>query len=533
VSRLTAHELHDDVDGSVKNGTSAPRAIAVQNLSKTFGGVRALRNVDWEVRRGEIHALVGGNGSGKSTLVKILAGVHQADPGGTIAFDSAMVDVGDMSPGIAHSHGLRFVHQALGLFPDLSVAENLAAGNGFPLTRYRRIRWRAARRQAATLLERFKIPAEPQWPLRELRPAHQTMLAVARALRDDVGGSTTVSTLVLDEPTALLPLEEVDLLLDAVRGYAEQGSTIIYISHRLDEVIDLADTVTVLRDGQRVTTRSVEGLDAESIVSHMLGRPITRMYPEVREAPERGALCEVDGLTGGPVKGVSLRLRKGEILGVAGVSGSGCSELLELMFGARKADSGTVTLDGEKLSLASPAQAADAGIAYVPSNRAEHAAFMDQSVRENLFAGRTLLASHPWRVSKARERRDARKLIERFAIVAPDESVALSALSGGNQQKVMLARWLGTAPKLLLLVEPTQGVDVGSRADIYRFIREASEEGTAVVISSADFDEIAHLCDRVLVLVDGVVKSELASGTLTGDALTESVLLSTERAGGH
>jgi len=508
----------------VQDGREA--VLRTSGLSKTFPGTKALKDVSLDVRRGEIHALVGGNGSGKSTLVKILAGVHHPDPGGEIRIGDRLFEHG-LTPADARAAGLHFVHQDPAVFLDMSVADNLAFGRGFETDATRRIRWRAVRRRTAAALERFGIEARPETPVGALRPSARTMVAIARALQDQEGAHSGL--LVLDEPTASLPDADVELLLDALRRYAAAGQSMLYVSHHLDEILGFAHRVTVFRDGVRVITADVETLGwtaglheqaRDRLVELITGRPAEKLYPEVPETTGAGAVLEVRGLSIGSAREVSFDVAPGEVLGLAGLVGSGAGEIVQAIFGALPAAAGTVTVEGRQVPLGRPKASIRAGVSYVPGERAR-AAFGDMSVRENISAPEV---ARYWRnllMQVGRERRDARETMTRFTVRAASEAQPMASLSGGNQQKVVLARWLRREPKVLLLEEPTQGVDVGARADIYELIRAAAAHGTAVVLVTVDFEELAGLCDRVLVVNEGRVTAELRKPDIDHETLTE------------
>jgi ribose transport system ATP-binding protein len=441
--------------------------VRIKQVSKSFGTTRALDRVDLDILRGEVHALVGGNGSGKSTLVKILAGVHDADPGGTVETAGRM----------------RFVHQDAGVFPELSVMENLAIGRGYATTRVGSVRWREMRRRARVVLERFEIPVDPQAPVSTLGPALRMMVAIARALQDAEGDA---GILVLDEPTAALPAHEVDVLIAAVRRYAHAGHTVIFVSHRLDEMRALADRVSALRDGRLVATVGAGTLTEQRLIELVIGRDLDRVYPELSDGNSRGEpLIAVDDLRAGPLRGVSFSVGRREVVGIAGLLGSGRSELLQSIFGALRRARGEITFDG-----------------------------------------RALRATRP---RDAMERADARASLQQFLVKAPSPAAPLSALSGGNQQKVVLARWLRRQPSLLLLDEPTQGVDIGARAEIYQLVRAAVAGGAGAIVVSSDFEELAHVCDRVLVLADGQIVAQGSGHELDPHHLTQLAYTSTGR----
>jgi ABC-type sugar transport system ATPase subunit len=513
--------VEEGTEGQVRALTSAQdgqaAVLRVSGLSKSFPGTQALKGVGLEVQRGEIHALVGGNGSGKSTLVKILAGVHHPDPGGEIQIGDRVFEHG-LAPHDARAAGLHFVHQDLAVFLDMSIADNLAFGRGFETDPMKRIKWREVRRRTTRVLERFGIHARPDTPVGALRPSDRTMVAIARALQDQEDAHTGL--LVLDEPTASLPDSDVELLLDSLRRYAAAGQSMLFVSHHVDEVLGFAHRVTVFRDGRNVDTLDIAGLEHDRLVELITGRKAGQLYPDIPEAQETGAVLRVRNLTAGLAHDISFDVAEGEVVGLAGLIGSGASEIVQAIFGAIPHTAGTVTIDGVELASGRPKSAIDRGVSYVPGERSR-ASFGDMSVRENLSAPEI---ARYWRnlvMQTGRERRDARETMKRFTVLAASEAQPMVSLSGGNQQKVILGRWLRRQPKVLLLEEPTHGVDVGARADIYELLRDAAAQGTAVVLVTVDFEEIEGLCDRVLVVNDGRIVAELRKPNIDHETLTE------------
>ncbi len=503
------------------NGQNA--ALRITELTKSFAATKALKSVSFEANPGEVHALLGGNGSGKSTLIKVLAGVHAADSG-SLEVNGNLFDGGAITPLRAREAGLRFVHQQRSTFSDLTVAENLVLGHGYE-TSAGRIRWKAVRQHAATVLERFSIDADPDTLLGDLSPATQTMVAIARALQDQEGSLSGV--LVLDEPTASLPAVEVDLLLGALRRYADAGQTILYVTHRLDEVLELADRATVLRDGSVVDTVSCDGLTHGGLVELIMGKRIASLMDR-EPAPVRGStVLEVTGLAGGPVREATLSVSTGEVVGVAGLLGSGRSSLLRLLFGEIATESGSISLGGEAVSFGSPREAMDAGVAYVPEDRPGEAGFDALSVMENMGMASVSRYFRRGRLRHRQERADAADAISAYLVKASSAKAPLSSLSGGNQQKVIMARWLRRAPRLLLLDEPTQGVDAGARLELWQLVRRAVDQGTVVLVVSSDFEELALVCDRALIIRRGRIVTEVSGADLSPSQL-DHLTLSTE-----
>ncbi len=492
-----------------------PTVLKAEQVSKAFGATQALDDVSLELKKGSVHALLGGNGSGKSTLIRLIAGVETAD-GGRLEIRGERHDLRAMTPARARAAGLHFVHQQRSTFPELTVTENLAIGRGFETGAGGRIEWGRARRRAAAVLERFRIDARPDRELGELGPATQTMVAIARALQDQDDDADGV--LLLDEPTASLPAPEASLLLEALRRYAEAGQAIVYVTHRLEEVLAVADRATLLRDGRVVGNVDPGQLDHESLVELVMGRTVEQIE-RLRGRPQGRTILEARRISAGPLSAFDVDLRAGEIVGLAGLIGSGRSSLLRALFGVRPLESGEIRIDGELRRIGSPPEAMAAGIAYVPEDRQADAAFPQLSVGENLSL--TVIPDywHRGMLSRRRERRDTLGLFDSFLIAAESDLAPLRSLSGGNQQKVVLARWLRRQPRILLLDEPTQGVDVGARAEIYELVHRAVVAGAAALVASSDFEELARVCDRVIVLRRGEAVAELHDGDLNAERI--------------
>ncbi|WP_283135663.1 sugar ABC transporter ATP-binding protein [Rhizohabitans arisaemae] len=496
---------------------SPAAAVQLMNVGKTFDGVRVLRNLDFSVARGSVHALLGGNGSGKSTTLKILAGVYAADRGGTIAVHGRLHATDSYTASTARRSGLRFVHQDLGLVPDLTVSENFALEGGYPRLAGPAVSWRRLHRSTRQHLDRAHVDVDPRSLVRDLRPSDRTLVAIARALRDSDGGSHM--TLVLDEPTASLPRHEAEILLEAIRGCQARGQTIVYVGHRLSEVLSIADRISVLRDGVLVADSPAADLDEAGIVTLMAGQTPATRGGEARRTAVGETVLKVDRLTAGPVRDVSLHVRQGEIVGVAGLLGSGRSTLLRAIFGQAGVEGGGIQVGGVPVAHRSAAAAMRCGIALVPEDRGADAAFPDLPLWENISA--TVIGRYwaGWRMARTTERRDSARLMRTFDVRAASPDVPFATLSGGNQQKAVLARWLRLDPRLLLLDEPTQGVDAMARADLHAAIREHVAKGNAALVVSSDFEELEALCHRVVVIRDGSCVAELAGAELTEAAV--------------
>ncbi|HTX07821.1 MAG TPA: sugar ABC transporter ATP-binding protein [Solirubrobacteraceae bacterium] len=490
--------------------------LRVRNLSKLFAGQRALDRVDLEVCAGEVHALLGANGSGKSTLIKVLAGYHQPEPGCTIEVNGHRLETA--SPRASAAAGLRFIHQDLGLIGALSIAENLELGGNYPGRLW--LSDRAERRAAGQTLARYGLHADPSTPVESLRPTQQTLLAVARAVEN---GLESGGLLVLDEPTASLPSEEVRHLFSLLDSLSRRGVTILYVTHRLTEVFEIAQRVTVLRDGRRITTEPVAGLDHERLVELILGGQLEALSHAGRGNTGTSVL-EVDGLAGGTVASATFALAQGEIVGLTGLMGSGYEELLGLVFGARRPGKGRIRLGGSPLPRRlEPAQSVRRGIAYAPADRRRYGAIVEWTLRENLTLPK--ISGHgPLRwLSDRREAAEAQAWLDRLAVKPANPERPFETLSGGNQQRLVFARWLRSGAKVFLLDEPTFGVDAGAKHAIYNELRAAADAGAAVAISSSDTEELCEIADRILIMGDGYIRKEI-SGAVAPDELFAETL---------
>jgi ribose transport system ATP-binding protein len=518
---MTTADANTGAGASPVSGEPGHRYLELSSITKRFGPTYALDGAGLSVGRGEVHALFGGNGSGKSTMIKILAGVYKAEPDGQIRVGETLCPAGQWTSAAARAAGLRFVHQDLGLFPAMSVAENLALGHGYSRDAVGRIRWSQVRARASTVLDRLEIPVGATRMVGELRRGEQALVAIARALQDeDLAGR---GVLVLDEPTASLPEHEVVGLMQALRRFAALGTAIVYVSHRVEEVQEVADTITVLRDGVDILTTAAKSVTKGELAEAITGAPVGAAAPQAaRTAADAGPVLQVTGLSGGPLRGVDLAVGAEEIVGIAGLLGSGRSSVLRAVYGLLGDATGEVALNGRPLHASSPAQAMAAGIGYLPEDRTE-VGFFDQSVAENLSASRTGAYWRGGRFRREQEQGDAREAIERFRIRCESPRQLLSSLSGGNQQKVLVARVLLRKPEIVLLDEPTQGVDISAKAEIWSILRQGiAADGIGVLVVSSDFEELAEHADRVLILARGRIVGEVSGPGMTGEMLARA-----------
>jgi ABC-type sugar transport system ATPase subunit len=486
-------------------------------LHKRYGGVHALRGARMAVNAGEVHALVGENGSGKSTLLKILSGQIQADAG-LITMDGH--PAGFRNPTDALRSGIATVTQETTLAQDLSIAENVFLGHRMA-KRGPVVDWRATRRRALAAVQRLGLEVDPSMPVRRLRPDQQQMVEIARALSIDA------RVLILDEPTSSLTDDEVEALFGLVRKLRDQGVATIFVSHRLKEVFDLVDRVTVLRDGHTVAASPIEELDRPKLIHLMVGRALEEIEPPAAQEQGGAVALRVRGLTlPAGFADVDLEVAPGEIVGLAGLVGAGRSELLEALFGLHRPSAGVVEVDGTKVTFKQPRHSIRSGMAFVPADRKQQGLVLEMSVRENLVMASTSRLSRARRPAGRRELPAVRSAVEGMRIRAHSPRAPVATLSGGNQQKVVLGKWLATNPRVLMLDEPTRGVDVGAKSEIYRLLFDVAQRGVGILVSSSENPELLTLCDRIIVMFRGRVAAEL-----TREEATEARIA--HFAGGH
>jgi rhamnose transport system ATP-binding protein len=481
--------------------TVATAAVAeLRGVEKSFGGVHALRGVDLALMPGEVHSLVGENGAGKSTLVRILGGVYQPDRG-AVAIGGE--DVRLHGPRDARARGIAVIHQEPALFPDLDVAENVFMGRQ-PLDRSRGIDWKRMYREVGELMRQLGVSLDPRAPVQGLSVADQQLVEIAKAL------SVDARVVVMDEPTAALSSRETEELFRIIRELRQRDVAVLFISHRLEEVFALSDSVTVLRDGGHVITASAAELDTTALIRHMVGRELGELFP--KEAAEIGdPVLEVRGLTrDGVFRDVSFSLRRGEILGLAGLVGAGRSEVARAIFGIDALDAGEILRDGAPASIRTPHQAMKAGLAFVPEDRQHQGLVLEMAIADNATLPFLRRLTRFGLLNRRRERDVAGEFTRRLQVKSASLDQPVRALSGGNQQKVVLAKWLATDPKVLILDEPTRGIDIGTKAEVHRIISRLAAEGIAILLISSELPEVLGMADRVLVMHEGRLTGEFS-----------------------
>jgi rhamnose transport system ATP-binding protein len=499
------------VPETIQSGDSLPVSplLSVVDVSKSFGSTHALREVSLDLCAGEIHALVGENGAGKSTLIKVMTGLYRPDAG-RLEANGAPVEL--RNPADAQELGVACIYQEPLVFPDLTVAENIFMGHGG--TR-RIVRWRDMHERAGEILSRLEVDIDPRSVASQLTVAGQQAVEIAKAMSRDV------RVLIMDEPTASLSAHEVRRLFRQVRHLAASGVAILFVSHRLDEVFELSGRITVLRDGQRISTRPVAEVTEVSLIRDMVGRELSEFFRRTAHEPGDVALS-VEGLgRQGSFEDITFELREGEVLGFAGLVGSGRTEVAEALFGVQPAETGIVRRQGVQVDIDSPKAAMGHGIAYVSEDRRRLGLSLPQSVAANIsLPSLRRFVSRWWLIDRGAERQAAEVHQARLRIRTPSLSTPVGNLSGGNQQKVMLAKWLDTKPAVLILDEPTRGIDVGAKADVHELIGELAGAGVAILLISSDLPEVLAMSDRVLVMREG-----RQMGVFSGDDLEQERIM--------
>jgi rhamnose transport system ATP-binding protein len=486
--------------------------LELRDISKSYGGVQALTDVSFAIRAGTVHGLVGENGAGKSTLVKIITGVVEQD-NGELLIDGEPVWIGDAQT--AHRLGIVAMYQEPTVFPDLSVAENVFAGR-HPRNRVRAVDWRAMQTEAMRILGELGVDFGPDTPVRGLGVADRQLLEIAKAL------STNARLLIMDEPTAALSPNEVENLFATVRKLRGRGVAVVYISHRLEEVGGLADTITILRDGRHIETRPAVELSQGEIIRLMVGRSLDALFPK-EEAEIGDVVLSARGLTRRGIFGdISFELRRGEIVGLAGFVGAGRTEVARSIFGVDPLDDGELEIEGRPFRPRSPRAALRRGLAYLPEDRLHQGLVQPMSVSDNLSMAVLPELTPAGFLRPSRERALARRFMEQLRIKATSPAQVVRSLSGGNQQKVVLGKWLAAEPRILLLDEPTHGVDVGTKADVHRTISHLATQGLTILLISSELPEILGMSDRILVMREGRLVAELSRAEATQERVIQA-----------
>jgi rhamnose transport system ATP-binding protein len=485
--------------------------LEATGIEKRYGGVRALKHVSFDLQAGEVHALIGENGAGKSTLIRVLTGAVQPDAG-TVELDWAVLE--NNSPHRSRQLGIVAIYQQPAIFPDLTVAENIALVNE-PGGLFRRVDWSARRKRAEELIEAIGADIDPGRLAGTLTMPEQQLVEIAKAL------GANVRVLILDEPTASLTERETDRLFEIVRRLRDGGAGVVYISHRLEELGRIADRITVLRDGETIETCEAAGADARTLIRLMAGRDLSAVFPK-RAVPIGAPVLEVEGLSSSAagIRNVTFEVRAGEIFGIAGLIGAGRTQLAETLFGLTAADAGAVRVAGSTVDIRKPSDAIAAGIAYVPEDRRKHGVTAELPVRANATLAILDRISRGALLQFAEERAFATEWVARLGVKTEGIDAPVSSLSGGNQQKVAIARWIATEPRVLILDEPTQGIDVGAKAECHRIMCDLAERGLAIVMISSELAEILGMSDRIAVMRGGAIAGVMDRR----DASPESIL---------
>ncbi len=486
--------------------SEATALLQMAQITKTYPGVKALKAVDFEVVPGEIHALVGENGAGKSTLMKVLTGAQLPDSG-QITWKGQPVSI--KTPGDAQVLGISMIHQELSLIPHLTVGQNIFLGREFGSAGF--VNWKTVYSQAQALLDRLKVAVDARTEVRFLSIAQQQMVEVAKAL------SLNADLIAMDEPTSSLTDVETEVLFRVMRSLKAEGVSLIFISHRLEEVFEISDRITTLRDGAFVGTKKAANLSEAEVVNMMVGRELGELYPASNRA-RKGVILQTTNLQDGKeLKGIDLTLHKGEILGIAGLVGAGRTALAETVFGIRRATAGEIRVDGELTRISSPGKAIKLGIGLVPEDRKLQGVFLNLAVKDNIYIS-AMNQITLWGFISLRKARDlAQRFVDKLGVRTPSLGQRIRNLSGGNQQKVVIARWLTLSPRLLILDEPTRGIDIGAKAEIHSLMSDLAAQGMGVLMISSELPEILNVSDRILVMHEGRVTAEFSRDEATQD----------------
>lgn len=484
--------------------------LSMKNITKLYPGVKALDNVSIDIQAGEVHAIMGENGAGKSTLMKVLNGIISANSG-EIWFEGKKVTI--RNPRDARELGISMIMQELNPIKDLTVAENMFVGR-YP-TKHGLVDWKATYEQCSLLFEHWKVDYDPHQKVRTMSTAEIQMLEILKAISYDA------KLIIMDEPTSAITEKEVQKLFSFITELKSRGITIIIITHKIDEVFVIADRVSVLRDGQYIGTSDIRSLDRNHLISMMVGREITNVYPR-REKVSTEPVLSVKNLSRGrKVNNISFDLKKGEILGFAGIVGAGRTETLRCIFGLDRKQSGTISMENKELEITSPRDAIKNGIVMVTESRKEDGLVLCRSILENTILPSTFINSNHGFLDKKKEYALASEMCKRLRVKTPSYNKIVNQLSGGNQQKVIIAKWLLMDPKVLILDEPTRGIDVGSKSEIYQIMNELTEQGVSIIMISSDMEELIGMSDRIIVMCEGRISGELQKEEVTQEKILE------------
>jgi ribose transport system ATP-binding protein len=487
----------------------------MENISKSFPGVKALDHVNLELYTGKVLALLGENGAGKSTLMKILSGVYTKDSG-DIYFEGNKIDI--HSPKYAQSLGIAIIHQELNLLPYLSIAENIFIGREFTKNMTGRIDWKKLYRESKKYLEQLGVTIDPRTLVKNLSVGEQQMVEIAKAL------SLDAKIIIMDEPTDALTNKETEKLFKVIRTLKQNGKAIVYISHRLKEIFEICDDVTVMRDGKYIGSANVKNIDQEKLIEMMVGRKLEDKFPRKILKPGK-EMIRVEHLSKkGVLKDVNLSVRSGEVVGLSGLMGAGRTELAKAIFGALKIDSGDIYLEGEKVKINNPKDAVSLGIAYVSEDRKMEGLILKLSVRHNMTLSALGQFSTAGQINANKESRQVEEYIKKLAIKTPSSLQRVKNLSGGNQQKVVLSKWMMINPKVLILDEPTRGVDVGAKVEIYELINKLKESGVAIIMISSEMPEVMGISDRIVVMHEGKITGEFTHDEVSQEKIMQSAV---------
>ncbi|MCL6601421.1 MAG: sugar ABC transporter ATP-binding protein [Paenibacillus sp.] len=506
--------VDSQLDRTSKEDRSNEMILSMESIHKSFSGVQVLRNINLDLYKGEVHALMGENGAGKSTLMKIMAGIYRPDSGKIIYQGEEIVW---HNPLEARAKGISVIHQEISLSPNLTIGENILMGTKFPKNKLGFVQWDEIFKKTKIVLESIGSDLNPKLKVSELSVAQQQIVEIARAL------SFNSEVLIMDEPTASLTDKEIDKLFVIINDLRRKGVAIVYISHRMDEIFKISDRCTILRDGQWISSHPIAETNPEQLVKQMVGRELNDLFQKKFSPPRipqgEPMLELIDVCDKGIVKNVSLKIYPGEIVGLAGLVGAGRTELFRAIFGISKMTSGVIKLNGKTVNIKSPIEAMEYGIAHVPESRKEQGLFPNLSVKENIIMNQMHLYRKGGVLQYASMNSEIDKYMNDLGVRAASTEQNVMGLSGGNQQKIVIARWLSIGPKVLLLDEPTRGVDVGAKTEIHKIICELAEKGLAVLMVSSELPEILGVSDRILVMHEGKLRAELSKEEATQEKI--------------